>query len=623
LRGRIAALLVVALLVWGPALLVAVPASETAYVEVLLYDGEKWVSKYYPVVYGTATFKTVGARVAVIREDPSTPLRPSLVYVDGKRYIPGKGAGMLWGAYAVALDGGIHRVTVKFELSNPMFPFIGVFAPLPEKELEGDVKVSVPPLPGFGRAGARLTLMVPSQQRLSDVLDKGFFVLNVSIVKVAGREFRTYEIIVPYSNFTLKGAYVYASYTPLYYVAGKANVVVPPYKFRLAYANYPEAISVRGVGPNLVAGDPPHVYMGNITSGAASFSVHMHRVQVLVASGEVCGGRLSYSVLLPPGGKQVDEHVYDLAENTTIVVRFYRGAVAVLDYRVDTPPPVLMINPPFHSLIIRAYDSQGHAVRGARYVLYRGGAPVASGTMDNGTARLCPLPEGFYTAVVYIGSRVVGKRSFTLESDSIIDVITETTTVHVKVVRINAGGLLPSFNVTLEGMGLLYRAAASSGEAMIPGVPYGVYNVSIELKGARIYAANITVAPDQTDFSFALPVYRLQVKLVDALGRPLSGLRVTVLNGSIRSTAVIDDAGRADLGYLPKGAYVLRVDGLYEHKILLLGDTYRVISVDVVKVEGRYVKMEYIYIAAGVVAVAAFIVALSRRGRKSERIVEV
>ena len=600
----------------------ALPRSEVAYAEVLLYDGKKWVSRYYLVKGGVLTFRAVGARVAVVRLDTSSMMRPYAAFVDGRPYVPGRGAGMLWHSYTLVLDGGVHTVTVKFELSPPIYPFTGIFAPLPDKEAGGETKVRVPPLPGFGRAGARVTVIVPGPEELGRVIDKPFFVYNESVVTVVGKQFRAYQLIVPYANFTIKPPFIYASYTPLYYVESRRSVVVPPYKFRAAYANYPEPISVEGGGPNLVAADPPHVYFGMINASSASFETRMHRVNLLVSEAEACGGkRLSYKVILPPGGKQVDTHVFDLAENTSITVRFYYGSVAVLDYVIDTPPPSLIVNPPFYRLKLLVYDSRGHPLYRARYVLYNVGSPAASGQVVNGSAEICPLPEGFYTVAVYVADRLVGKRSFTLESDAEIPVVTETTTVKVRVVRLNAGGFLPSFNVTLSGGGLAYNATASGGVAEVSGVPYGKYNVTVSLLGAVLYRGQVEVTPANSEFTYALPVYRLHVKVLTALDQPVSGARVTV-KGPVSVSGVTDEEGRVDLGYLPRGDYTVYVEGAGSVRVALRGDTYRVVKTDILFfAEGRPVRTWHAA-AAAVVLLLALVYVASRRGRRG-RVVEV
>jgi len=605
----------------------AIPLSEVSYAEVLLFDGRRWVSKYYLVRAGSITFRAVGSTVAVVRVDPAAMLRPSAVYVDGRPYVPERGAGMLWHSYTVILDGGVHVVSVRFELSPPIQPFIGLFAPLPDNEVSGEAKVRVPRLPGFAVAGARVTLIVSGPEELSRVLDKPYFVFNESTVSVVGKKFRAYELIVPYANFTIRGSYVYAAYTPLYYVGGGGRVVVPPYRFRAAYADYPEAVEVEGGGANLVAGDPPHVYFGLINASSASFRTRMHRVELLVEEKEVCGGgeRLSYKVFLPPGAKYVGGHVYDLAENTSIVIRFYYGAVAVLDYRIDTPPPQLVVTPPFYSLRLVIYDSKGHLLDNARYVVYSGGSPVASGRAVNGTAYICPLPEGYYVVAVYVGDRLVGKRGFTLESDAEVPVITETTTVTFRVIRLNVGDLLPRFNVTLRGGGLSYNATAVKGVASISGVPYGEYNVSVSLRGVELYNGTVRVTPANTEFTYALPVYRVRLKVLTAFGEPLRGVGVSLAGGNISVAGVTDEEGRVDLGFLPRGVYRVYVEDDGSLVVTLRGDVYRVVTTDIIAyIGGHPLRTVHLLLAAAVLAAAAAAAyILRRRSGRSSRIVEV
>lgn len=629
MQGRLTASLLLALIMLSALAYIAyaLPRSEVSYAEVLLFDGRRWVSKYYMVKAGAITFRTMGSVVAVIRVDPATMLRPSMAYVDGRPYVPVRGAGMLWHSYTLVLDGGVHVVSVRFELSPPIQPFMGLFAPLPESEVSGEAKVRVPRLPGFAAAGARVTVIVSGPEELGRVVDKPFFVYNESTVSVVGKSFKAYELIVPYVNFTIKGPYVYAAYTPLYYVGSGGNIVVPPYRFRAAYANYPETVEVKGGGPNLVAGDPPHLYFGLINASSASFRTRMHRVELLIEEKDVCGGKgkLSYKVLLPPGAKYVGEHVYDLAENTSLVVRFFYGAVAVLDYRIDTPPPELIVTPPFYSLRLLIYDSKGHVLGNARYVLYSGGTPVASGTAENGTAYICPLPEGYYVVAVYVGDRLVGKRGITLESDSEAPILTETTTVAFRVIRLNVGDLLPKFNVTLSGGGLTYTAAAVKGVASVSGVPYGEYNVSIKLDGVLLYRGVAEVTPSNTEFTYALPVYRVRLKVLTAFGEPLSGVTVRLVGGNISTTGVTDEEGRVDLGFLPKGVYRVYVENDGSFVVTLSNDVYRVVTTDVVARLGGYsIRTVHIGLAAAALLALAVIAYISRhRSGRSGRIVEV
>ena len=596
MRGALTALTLTILLL-SSMLVLAIPTIEVYYAEILSYDGKQWESKYYTVVGGAITFTVRGGLILVVRTDSYSPIRPSLVKIDGGKAEDINGSGMLWDSYIVFLGGGVHRVTVFFEKSPPMPPVVGIFSPLPENEIKGKTLIEVPELPGFKRAGIRAKIVLSSDTSLENIVPASYFILNKTTVKILGEQFSAYDIIIPYVNVTLNRGFVHASYQYLYYLGAdkKKDIVLPPYRLRLAYINYPANITQNQSGaPNIIAGDPPRPLLSFLNQNSFSVSLTRHRVRVFVSTKNTCNGQSITYALIPPPNAQIIEkgNMLDLGENTTLRIRFFKNGVAALDYMVYTPPPRLLVNAPFYGLTINAVDIAGEPLPHARFTLYREGTVYSSGVIVNGSAHLCPVPEGRYSLTVSVAGRVIGSGKIYLDRNRTITLVTNATTLKVIILRKGTSERLSTFRVILQSKELEFEESAKGGGAVIKGIPLGNYSMIILYKGQKVFSVhNIQVTAREDTVKIVLPIYSLKVRVVGFFGQPVSNVNVTARSDNFTVTAITGRDGIADLGMLPEGDYVVDVGPIKTIRISLRFDTANLVETDVVgKINGVYVR---------------------------------
>ncbi len=604
----------------------SIPTISTNYAEVLIYDGKNWQTKYYQIQEKTLAFTSMNSKIIIIRTDPSSYLQPSRVFIDGKRPEPYKGTGKLWNAYILVLDGKTHNLLVYFEESQPKAPLIGIFAPLPEHEIEGKQEINVLELPGFKIAGIKLRIILSEEKPLYSILSADFFVLNASKVTIMGEKFVAYDLISPSKNITISPGYIHATYTPLYYSEAKkgSEIVLPPYDFRLAYVNYPSKITFRsGMNQtNIIYGNPPRPLLVSFTQGKVSFEFQRHRVEIFVSVKNACEtGKISYAFMLPPDTLKIRDNIYDFGENTTLTIRFYYQGIAVLDYKVYTPPSSLLVESPFYGLEIKAVDSSGIPIPRANYTLYSSGKIVKSGFLVNGTEYICPLPEGEYYIVLSIGDKVIGKTRHILDSTKTINLVTNTTTVTVKILRKGVGEPLETFNVVLKNTKFSFKTNAKDGKAVLHGIPFGVYTVEIYLDGLKIYSReNVEITPGESDLKFVLPIYKTKVKVTGFFGQPVEGLEVKVESPMLTLKTVTNENGLADLGYLPAGEYTVSIESFGTLSFSLEHDTYKLVETDIIgKYNGFYIKGSYMVFLVIVVVFLVFLMFLRRRKKRSSK----
>lgn len=612
----------------------SIPTISANYAEVLMYDGENWQTRYYQVRGKMLAFTSINSKIIVIRTDPSSHIQPSGVYVDGKSPEPYRGAGKLWNAYIIVLDGKMHNILVYFEESEPKAPLIGVFAPLPEREIEGKRVITVPVLPGFKIAGIRLRIILSEEKPLQSVLSADFFVINASLVTIMGEKFMAYDLILPSANATIDPGYVHATYAPLYYLEAEkgSEIVLPPYDFRLAYVNYPSKIALQGDvnQASIICGSPPRPLLVPFTRGKVSFRLQKHRVEIFVSVKNSCeSGKISYTYVLPPGASKVEDNIYDLGENTTLTIRFYYQGIAVLDYKVYTPPPSLLVESPFYRLEVNAVDDSGFPIPMANYTLYSSGRIVKSGSLVNGSVDICPLPEGEYYVVLSMGGIVIGKTRLVLDGNKAVNLVTNTTSVKVKVLRKGVGELLEDFGVVLKNTRLSFKAKSRDGTATFHGIPLGAYTVEIHLGNVEIYSReNVEIAPGESELKFVLPVYKAKVKVTGFFGQPVEGLEVSVKSPTLALKTTTDENGLADLGYLPAGEYTVSIEGLGALSLSIDHDTYKLVETDIVaRYGGFYIRgslLAFLATAAVFLFTLAFLRGRrKRRGKKAGGVVEV
>ncbi|ABL78187.1 carboxypeptidase-like regulatory domain-containing protein [Thermofilum pendens] len=601
----------------------AAPIAEHYYVEVLEYVAGAWKSRYVPVNVNSPslTVQTV-ASVLVVRSDPSSGLQPVSVSVDGSRYSVVNGTGVLWFAASVALDGKMHVVEVRFQKVSPgpvVSGVIGVQSSLPSSP---SFNVSVPPLPGFVAAGVRLELLLLSPGDVFKVLDKPFFVLNSSSIRVLGQDIFVADVVVPFLNVSLRPGAISVKAWYLYFIPPSDDeVVYPPYSFRLFFANHP---SLPGVEENALAGRPPHVLLRFARDLSEKAGLRSYNVSVTVAKPEsLCGVKdYSYRVIPPEGGVLEGSRVI-LGANTTITVRFFSAGISLGDVVVYTPPPELLVQPPIYSLSLKFTDIAGYPLNNTYFVVYRAGVPVYSGIARGGEAVVCPLAAGTYDVVAYVASRVVGRGRVTLLGDSAAEILTNTTTVSFQFVRQGAGEVLTSYKAVLKGAVELVANSSAEGLAVFHGVPPGTYSLEVYWNNTRLARYSVEVDLKGGRSVLSIQAYRLQVLVRNLLDQPVKGAVVFLEGGGFSSTRLTDEAGRADFGLVPAGNYTLIVEGAQPQTVRLISDTFRVVQVDeIVKIGGFTVTGKVALYALVATVFLAAIVAVRRALKRREKGIE-
>ncbi len=566
----------------------ASPVLYVDYVEIMEWDGFSWRSTYIPLVGGTLSF-TTSARLVVVRTDSSSGKQPAEVLIDGARYNPTLGTGVLWNTAIVQLDGSLHRVSVRYVDSPSRLPALAFFA-TPGGSTDQPLNVSIPRIPGFVALGLKVKVLLRGNDT-TRVIDRPFFVLNSTTVNVLGEALTIIEALVPFENASLRGGFIRATYSYLYGLQGGfgSSIQLPPYPERYLFLNSPSPINLTRLN-NLVKGTPPKVFLAALSSFVVSLPSVTYTVNFNVEQpSTLCGASsISYRVLAPrvisgPSGRSITLS----GDNTTLVFRFFSRGVSLVDVVVSTPPGELSVSPPIYSLSFVLYDKMGGRVRNAYFTVYSTGKVIASGVVRNGEGLVCPLPPGEYVIVAYVANNVIARTTVQVAGDTYLPIITNTTSVQITILREGTQELLGNYTITLRSGDLVYNASGVEGRARIEGVLPGVYAYSVYIDGDKVYEDKLEVSDARNTFVFSIPVYRLRVQLVGALNQPLGGLKVVLQGLNIKREATTDLSGRVDFGLVPAGSYELAVEEKH-FNITVSADSFKLVQLDVVAVVHEY-----------------------------------
>lgn len=606
----------------APAAAEVAPVIRVNYVEVLEFKGGAWSSRYLQLTSSTLRLET-SAEILIVRTDSSSGLAPVKVFVDGVEPQLRTGTGFLWNSLILQLDGRPHVLLVVFNDVLQIQPVAYITAIYKGEARPGE-NLTIPGLPGLTPAGFSLTVFITDIRNLSAIAETAFL-LNLSEVSLAGEKIYAATLLVPRTFLSLKGGFLKCFYSYLYitpkaYAAAITLGGTPVFTF----INHP---SVKALSSSLLLGKPPRLAL---LVGVEDVAIAGYNVTLEVELPEdLCGTRVSYR-LLPPEGAEITGRAVSLRDNTTVVVRFYKGGLAAADVVVTTPPSSFRLAAPLYLIEVEFRDQMGNLVPSGSFVVIQQGKVVGTTQIVNGTSRVCGLPPGEYIFLAYRWGVPIARRSLYITGDSPIRILTNTTTVEVQVFRQGVGELLRNYTVLLHGGGFAEHVQADK-KARIAGVPPGNYTLEVSKEGVPLAVVNLSISWGMSSFSLTLPVYRLKVKVLDALDRPLVGATVLLKGKGFAINFSVGQSGIIDLGYLPSGEYEVTVElGYYVHaeKVVLTGDSIKYLRTSVVATLNHLIlTSEHLQLAG--LALAFFLIIILLRSvirqimGKREKVVEV
>lgn len=606
-----------------PALAEVTPTVRVDYVEVLEFKNGVWSTRYIRLSSGAVRLQT-SAELLVIRTDSTSGLVPSKVFVDGSSPPIKKGSGFLWNSLILQLDGKTHDVSVFFEKSRQTQPVVHIVAVHRGEARPGENATVPGGIPGLEPAGFLLTVLVSNQKDLAAITESGFL-LNLSEITLMGEKIQAAVLLVPRTTLSFGGGFLKCSYSYLYF-APRTYALAAELggSLVLTFANHP---SISNLDSNILPQSPPHLAL---LQGVRDVAVSSYNVSLSIVTGEnLCGTRVSYRVI-PPESSEVSREKVGLRGNTTILVRFYKGGLAAVDMVITTPPPALELAAPLYSLVLEFRDQAGELVPSGSSVLIQQGKVVGTAQIINGSSRFCGLPPDEYVVLAYRWGVSIAKRGVQVLGDALVTIPTNTTTVELQVLRQGTGELLTNYTAVIHS-GSFAELVHAIDKARIAGVPPGAYIVDIMKDGITVASVNLTVSWESSSFSLTLPVYKLRVRVLNALDQPLAETSVTLRSGNISLVSLTNHLGVVDYGYLPGGEYTIHVEfGSYKHveRLTLSGDSVRTIRTSVIASLGYFtVTVEHIQIAVFALSILLLAVLLrsilKRALRRVEKVVEV
>ena len=581
-------LLVLMIALFSLPIIGATPSIYVNYAEIMEYDGHTWRSSYMQIS-GNSLSMTTSSRIIIVRNDASSGKQPFQVLIDGLKYSPVQGGGVLWNAAVIILDGGVHKVDVVFRDIRARLPVTALFM-INGGSTTMPINVSVPKVPGYYSLGIKVVLLLRGGDA-GNVVDKPLFVLNQTSISILGERLSVVEAIVPFENVSLKGDFIKATYSYIYGLEQgfSAPMQLPPYPEKFIYVNTPVLINTTTF-TNLITGNPPKLLLSTLNGSQILLKTIGYTVTYNVASpSSLCGlSDTSFRVISArqsPGG--IENKVTVPPDNTTLIFRFFSRGLSLVDVIVTTPPPRVTVTPPIYTLSFTLYDKMGGKVSNAYYTVYSEGRIISSGIAKNGEGQVCPLPPGEYIIVVYLANNVIARETIQIGGDSYLPIITNTTTVRVTLLREGTGDLLNNYTLVLENSMLSYNSSSRYGRTTIEGVIPGNYTFSVYISRDKIYEGTVYVTDTQNTFVFSLPVYQLKLQLLGALNQPLANIEIIVEGKGIKRALVTDARGQAFAGFLPQGQYHVLV-GDKEFNLTLSADSFRTLTLDIVAIVDGY-----------------------------------
>ena len=395
--------------------------------------------------------------------------------------------------------------------------------------------------------------------------------LNKSLHKIATSigEVKAEELVylVLADNFTVKGKVLNAAFSPIYYKPleglGEENILAMSADTVL-YINEPCFAEIRVERENatihpfallakLLVSNPRIVSVGEGTK----VSITLKGVTIKLPNRYV-----DFFVETEDGNRNLGEIKATPSLSGIMRVRVLApwGDV-VSEYEILSYAPEMEIPVTLYTLKVYLLDSEGEELEGADVVLYRA-LKVLTARANKSAVVFRDLPQGDYIIVVKYMGVEVARKLYSLEKDSRLTLRCNARPLKLHVTL--ADGTLPKeFEVRIEGLtykDLVLEARGVNGSLATRPLPVGVYRLDILL-------GNVTRETFKADLSkkgaylIALPLRPVTVKVLSALGVPLSGVKVSLeSDGKEIVSTRTDDQGKAFFPYIEDGTYLVRAE---------------------------------------------------------------
>jgi len=186
----------------------------------------------------------------------------------------------------------------------------------------------------------------------------------------------------------------------------------------------------------------------------------------------------------------------------------------------------------------------------------------------------CKLLPGNYSLIVEFGGLIVANKYFDLKEDSHLNLRCNLTYVRLTLRPIK-GGVVEGLKVKLRAGNLTRVGIVDEGGSVNLGLlPLTTYFVRVEGRGGLIIYEG-SLKPHVRTIPIAISY--LTVHISDLLGRPLRGVRISLIKGVKEVSSVTDEYGYANLTSIPSGNYELKVNWgktVLAHKYLYLKGGY-------------------------------------------------
>ena len=226
-------------------------------------------------------------------------------------------------------------------------------------------------------------------------------------------------------------------------------------------------------------------------------------------------------------------------------------------YRILAPSGSMDLELPLAEVLLCARDADGEPLEHGLLCLYSlTTAEERLYEIEEGIAHLGYLPEGEYLARVLVDGVEVGRVMLDPTETAMIEVECSVGTVEIAVRDLDRRPISGATVIAKSDSGVEYTAVTDSrGVAVLRQIPLGTYSIEVRY-GDEVYAREeaVDLARDET-VEISLRTRALIVKVVDALGNPIRGARVSLRSNSSSLEEETDESGKAYFELVPVGAY--------------------------------------------------------------------
>ena len=271
-----------------------------------------------------------------------------------------------------------------------------------------------------------------------------------------------------------------------------------------------------------------------------------------------------------PSGKLVkelrepidSEYVADLSQGNYDVLVTYNGILVgkfTVSLNNDTE---ISVHVNVTDAVFDFYDQKGEKVRsGLIKLILRGTNFAVSNAITDGRVSFANIPTGDYTIKVNVYNITV------LEKDIAIN---RTAKNYVQF-HLKLGDLVMLLNdirgksithgimyLKKEGRLVVSKATSSGGTIIVEDVPYGRYEVEINVRGITVYNASLQVSKPEVDLIIRCNVTTLSVKVVDAQGKEVLTTHIRMISRENRKLVIsLNNTSKGMIRDLPLGEYRL------------------------------------------------------------------